>query len=208
MVSQEHISATTVWGRLVGPFYLRGFLVARSRFIFLAALYFTGERAAKRYGRLSGGWLLGKCIWRRGSLAANPPMIEDPFTSKLSGEELALYERAKQNHYVTIDERDLESGDPVAKAYRLWCQAARVPFVQIAIGHTHSHLTLNLMEIEVELAPEAEEQIRRRLPQECLMDAGIVCESDHLIAPHIRNESVFELARWIYDLARAQSETV
>lgn len=110
-------------------------------------------------------------------------MIEDTSISNLSGEELALCSRAKQNRYVTIDESDLESGDRVAEAYRLWCQAAGVPFVQIAIGGSHSQVILNLMEIEAELPAEAEDQIRRRLPQESLMDAGIVCEPDYLIAP-------------------------
>jgi len=81
-------------------------------------------------------------------------MIEAPFISKLSGEESALFERAKQNHYVTIDERDLECGDPVAEAYRVLCREMGVPFVQIAIGNSHSQLTLSLMEIEAELPPK------------------------------------------------------
>ena len=135
-------------------------------------------------------------------------MTGDTFINKLSGEWRALFERAKQNHYVTIDEGDLETVDPVAEAYRLWCQTAKVPFVQIALGNSHSHLILNLMEIQAELTAEAEEQIRRRLVQESLMDAGIVCEPDYLIAPNVRNESVFEMARRVYDLARTSMEFV
>jgi hypothetical protein len=52
-------------------------------------------------------------------------MTVDTFANKLSGEELTLYERTKQNLYVTIDEGDLETGDPMAEAYRLWCRTAK-----------------------------------------------------------------------------------
>lgn len=79
--------------------------------------------------------------------------------------------------------------------------SAGVPFVQIAIGNEHSSVTLSLLEMEAELSETAEDAIRKRLPQESLMNAGIVIEPDYCLARWIRNECVVDLARWLYALA-------
>lgn len=121
---------------------------------------------------------------------------------QLNIEECHLLTRAQANGYVTTDQRD--GYDVVAEAYREWCRAEKLPFLEIALGDETSRVTFSLIEAGSLFSEETEMLLRSRLADYCLYVSEIVVEDDYCLAERVLNERITSLLAWLLELSTEQ----